>query len=163
MSSTRSGETLDFDIHPSRLLGGILIATHAGAVVCVMLAAVPLWLRLLIPVLVAVNLWYSLVRHATLRRPDAIIGLRCDCESRWFVRLRSGVAHPVTILPASYLHPRIVVLAMRFNANRRTRSAILLGDNVDPQVFRRLRVRLLLARAEFVPARVKPASRADTA
>lgn len=149
MSSSASAATVDVAIRPSRTLAGVLAAAHGGAIVCVMITALPLWARLSLTVLVAAGLWHSLTRYVLQRRPDAITGLRCDGDGRWFVRWRTGVVEPVSLLPDSYLHPAVVVVNLRVEADRRRRAVILLADNVDPESFRRLRVCLKLGKRAF--------------
>lgn len=160
MSSSRFAERVEFDIRPSRLLGGALIVLHAGAVALVAAVTLPFWAQLLLGAAVLTSLWQSIGRHVRLLHPNAITGLICDGAAQWWVRFRSGDTEPVTILPTSYLHSQLVVLNLRSTISGQVRSAILLGDNIDRTTFRRLRVRLLLAKADFRDARLARSSKA---
>lgn len=163
MSSSRFGETVDIHIGRSKMLGGALIVVHAGAVVLLGVTTLPFWAQLLIAASVLVSVWHAFSRYVILRGADAITGLHCDGTNQWRVRFRAGHSAPATILPSSYVHPWLVVLNLRINKRGRCRSSILLRDNIDAQAFRRLRVRLLLAKADFTTARSAAISKPDAA
>jgi hypothetical protein len=155
MSSSRFGEKVDVRIGPSRQLGAALLAVHIGAAVWVALVTAPLWFTLLVSAALVASGWHAVARYVLMLRSDAITGVRCDSSNQWSVRFRSAdiEPEPVTLLPTSYLHPQLVILNLRLTKNGRLRSVVLLRDNTDQDAFRRLRVRLLLAKAAFASSR----------
>lgn len=155
MSFAGFAAPLDIGIRPSRLLGVLLIAAHGGAIGSVAVTALPLWLRAAFVIATLASLHRGLFRYALLRDSRAIVGVRCDAGNRWLAQLRSGESIAMTLLPTSCVHPLAVVLNLRSDTG--IHSAILLRDNTDPDAFRRLRVRLLVARQEFAAA-ADPAS-----
>jgi hypothetical protein len=88
------------------------------------------------------SLVYSLNRHVLMTVDDAITELTWESNGEWLVVMRNGTRLSAQLLQSAYLHARLVIL--NFALNGRNRSVILLPDTLDPDTFRRLRVRLQL-------------------
>lgn len=139
MSSSGYAAPLRLELRRSRRLALYLAVIHAGA-----LALVPL-LPLGVPVgaLLAALILLCLVRNVSTRvlmrgRRD-IVALVWTREGDWRLQERGGRLHVCRLRPGSYVHPGLTVL--NFSGGRRC-SVVLLPDSLEPETFRRLRVRL---------------------
>ncbi len=94
------------------------------------------WLAGLLPA-VLLSGWRVHVGHQPAR------GLRLTGDGRWFLRLQEGVETPARLLLPVLVHPALTILRFRCEDGCR-RTVLLLGDSVDEDAWRRLRVRLRL-------------------
>ena len=125
----------------SRILTGFIIFTHGGAVP-LSLMSLPLWAGLVLSSGIVCSLVYTLNRHVLMHGRNAITDLIWDSNGDWRLLTRDGGNHDARLLKSSYLHARMVVL--NFAVDGRNRSVILLSDSLDPETFRKLRVRMQL-------------------
>ena len=141
MSSQESAPTLRIRPRRSAILTGFVIFTHGGAIICLLLS-LPFWMGALAAIGIVYSLVYSLNRHVLMTVDDAITELTWESNGEWLVVMRNGTRLSAQLLQSAYLHARLVIL--NFALNGRNRSVILLPDTLDPDTFRRLRVRLQL-------------------
>lgn len=123
----------------ARLAIGLLIA-HGGAALIALLVPWPYWARLLLALFLFGGLIRSLAWHV-LHRGDAATEAVLQDDGSW--TLATGLVEPRPALLASdsLVTAQLTVLVFRL-ADGRRRSLLLLPDNLDPDTFRRLRVRL---------------------
>ena len=133
---------LHLEPRPSRRLGRLLAAIHATALGILPLSQLP-------PPAIAVIapfIVYSYLHHHRLqvrrRAARAITALRWDAGNHWRLHLRSGNTVAAYLLPRVFLQPWLVILHFRTEQGR-TASVVLLSDMLEPDDFRKLRVRLL--------------------
>jgi hypothetical protein len=62
-------------------------------------------------------------------------------DDQWLLYLNTGEAIPATLLSGSYVQLWLTVLNFELDSGKHC-TLLLTGDNIDPIVFRRLRVRL---------------------
>jgi len=135
MSSRPSAGPLRLEPTPSRRLAALVLAAHMGAAAVALSLPGLLPLRFLLALLVALSLlrvWPAVVRR---------VAVTWGPEGDWWWRDRAG-ERAVRLRADSYCSPAVVVL--RFEAPRWRRDVVLLPDSLDPEVLRRLRVRLRL-------------------
>ena len=111
---------------------------HAAALVLLLAESGVLgwWLAGLVPAVLASG-WWVHVPHQPVR------GLRLTGDGRWFLRLQEGVEVEAQLAQPVLVHPGLTILRFRCGDGR-ARSVLLLGDSVDENAWRRLRVRLRL-------------------
>jgi hypothetical protein len=101
----------------------------------------PLAIAALAPLVV-----YSYLHHYRLQvrrqAAQAITALRWDCGNHWRLTLHSGSTVAAYLLPQVYIQPWLVILHLR-TEHGRTACVVLLSDMLEPDEFRKLRVRLL--------------------
>ncbi|MGQ0595485.1 MAG: protein YgfX [Gammaproteobacteria bacterium] len=124
----------------SALLGTGIAFSHTGALVIVALLPWPAWARVSVAMLLCGSLVWSLAWHV-LHRGDAVTEAILQGDGSWTVR--AGPAEPVsaTLANDSVVTPYLTVLLFKL-ADGRRRSLLVLPDNIEPETFRRLRVRL---------------------
>ena len=139
-----SGNTLIINIKASRLLGGLLLASHAGAGTVLVLIELPSGLLLAGWLLLVLSLTSTMRMQVTRRHPKAVQALRLDasgnCQLR---RTQEPVWHPVKLC-AHTLLPFAVLLTLRSARRRRWWRVLIMVDAVDRPLFRRLRAQLSL-------------------
>lgn len=101
---------------------------------------------LLISVGVVYSLGNALKQHVLMHGQNSITELIWDINGKWRLLAQDGKRLNVRLLGSTYLHTRIVVL--NFDVDGSKRSFILLPDALDPDTFRKLRVRLQIEKHE---------------
>ena len=124
-------------------LGLFLCGTHLGALILIPFLPIEPMLQLAMGLLVSINLAHALRTHALRTNSYAIRSAEWDAEGEWILFMASGEKVSAQLKGSSYVQPWLVVL--NFSIGRfLSRSLILLPDAVDPELLRRLRVRLRL-------------------
>lgn len=87
--------------------------------------------------------WLWLRRHPALGfGKRALKRLLWNADGSWLVEDHEGRRSEAQLLPSTYVRPRLMVLNFVLNSGGK-RTRILLGDEADPEILRRLRARLL--------------------
>jgi hypothetical protein len=114
-----------------------------GALSCLVAALHP-FLRMLLLALVGAHLVYFLRRQVTATAAGAISAISWDRQRGWRVRALPGGWQAARLLMPVFVSAQLVVVRFRAS-NRRAGSAVIVGDRLGADDFRRLRVRLLQA------------------
>ena len=144
MSSNRYAAPLALEIAPSVPFALVLAGAHGGTVVVLVMLPLHYGLVAVLTLLVVVHTVYTIRRHALLRDAQSITRVGWDAEDQWTLTRRDGTTCGARLLPGSYLHPLLTVLNFKVTRWRRV-SVVILPTRVDPEGFRQLRVRLMLA------------------
>ena len=142
MSSGAFTGTLQVDRGPSRRLVLWLSAIHAGTASMLPWLGLSLAWALGLLTAIAVSLYLAVSRQALLRDAGAVVRLVVDEDDAWTLVRRDGRALTACLLPAAYVHPRLIVLNFRDLKVGRPYPVVLPGDAVDAESHRRLRARL---------------------
>lgn len=117
-----------------------LTFTHTGAIICVFTVPVPVWLKgILILAIIISYSWYAF-RYLACRKMRPPLLLIWNINDEWKLVDDAGV-RDVRLLPGAVVHPAILVL--RFEDGKQVHLFILTPWEVDKDILRRLRVRLL--------------------
>ncbi len=138
MPSKKSVSPLTFTPEPSRILMLILLVTHLGGAALLW----PLDLSWTVKALLFAMLLVSLIASWPRRGRGGLRRLTWQADGDWLLQTREGDDIEATLLPGSYRHPWLVVLNFRLEGSRRRRSVVLFADALDPEMHRKLRVRL---------------------
>jgi toxin CptA len=138
MSSHESVTTLRIEPGHSRLIAGVVVLGHVGALTLLITLPFIWWLPLVV-LAVGVSLWRMWPIYVARRRtPAYAVTWEGDGRWKWCDAGREPV--PCRLVPPTFVHPRLVALNLLCDGRRR--SVLLVSDNVDPDLLRRLRVRL---------------------
>jgi len=129
---------------PSARLTLFLLLVHALALAVLMVTPLSLWVRIGLALLLVVNLFHGLGRHAVRRSSQAIATAVWDELGLWRLTLVSGRTLEAELLPDSFVTLSLVVLNFRTDGRWGRRSLVLTSDSEDPERLRRLRVRVKL-------------------
>lgn len=141
MSSNSFAATVDLRLRPSLRALQVLFALHvacAGLLLFAMEPGIPM-------ALIGASIlgsWAWLRRHPAFgfgRR--ALSHIVWHADGRWLVAHPGGEAFAVELQGSSYVHPRLLVLNFRDGEGRR-HTRVLLGDETEAELLRRLRARL---------------------
>jgi hypothetical protein len=135
-------QTLRIPIRASRVLLGSILACHLGALLLLPAADLPRWLAALLGAAVIASLAHALHRHLAHADPEAPREWLLNAEGEWWLIDNGGRVWPARLRPDACIHPVLSVLV--FRVRDRTFPLLLTRDNIDPDTFRRLRVRLRL-------------------
>lgn len=143
-SLTRFDRPLRVELGRSRLLTAAAAGIHAAAALSCLVAALHPFLRMLLLALTGAHLVYFLRRQVTATAVGAISAISWDRQRGWRVCAVPGGWQAAQPLMPVFVSAQLV--AVRFRAsNRRACSALIVGDRLAADDFRRLRVRLLQA------------------
>ena len=116
---------------------------HGSALLVLPFTGLPL------PVMAAIALavtWSFIKAWRTqviLTHPAAVRSLRWGEGNDWQLTRQDGTTLHTSLQPRVFIHPRLVILRFR-NTWRQSYSVVLVTDRLDPELFRKLRVRLLI-------------------
>jgi toxin CptA len=131
-----SAPAIGFDYSPSRLLPRCLVTVAALAAVAVFASALPAWLRVVVVFALVVATWRGCRRLAMT--PVAAAGW--SAESGWTLHTIDGTDHPASLASFRVLGE---FLLLRMQSAQHGICVLLLApDNSDPDIRRRLRMRL---------------------
>jgi hypothetical protein len=126
----------------SRMLAGIFLAVHLGALALVAVVPLPWPLRLALWLALGWSLYRSLTTHAWRSGPLAISAIGLDGEGQASARLAgSGIWQPARIT-SRFVHPWLTLMSLRLEGRRWPVNLAIAVDAVEPEPFRRWRVAL---------------------
>ena len=141
-----SAPAIGFEYRPSRLLRRILIVVAILVVLAVVLCALTPWLKLLLIAGVLLATWQS-VRTVTV---SSVAAAGWGADNDWTLHLSSHEDVPAVL--ASYRVLGSFVLLRLNTAGQGVQVLLLVPDNSDADIRRRLRMRLAAVQAgEAVP------------
>jgi toxin CptA len=128
-------------------LAAFLLVAHGAALGVVLAVPLEWYWRVLLAVAVVGGLVHALGAHVLYLFPRAVREATWDSDGTWILTLVSGEREEASLLPSTYVTARLLVLSFRC-ARWRHRALVLATDALEPNLLRRLRVRLRLAGAE---------------
>lgn len=138
MTSLETDSPLVLAPRPSRRMWWLLFGLHAGALVSV----VPLHERSpLLVVALALLVDLSLVYHWLRWRWPAVRVLVLEADGGWRLNDAAGRVSAARLLDSSVVLPALAILHFECEDGRRS-ECVLLGDSLEVDRLRRLRVRL---------------------
>ena len=127
-------------VRPSCWLVAVFYTAHIGAILALFASNIPLVIQSLIMAGLLVSLFHGHCLYIIQKNPASPVQLVLNQAGEWWLILSSGNTVPVVLKPMAFVHPLLVVLV--FKDGSAAYSVILTPDTVDPDTFRRLRVRL---------------------
>lgn len=111
--------------------------------VIVLLLDVPIWSRVFLISIIFVSLHQTVMLHALRRGNAAIAALRLMSDGGIFLREQRSRSWRSASIDSRFVHPKLVLLRARSPGRRFASTVIVTAAMVEPDVFRRLRARLL--------------------
>ena len=127
------------ELRPSRRLAGLLGAAHGGALLLLPMLPIAAWVAALIAVLLVTSAVLTITRHALHCGAWAVTALKLADREQLQIRVGDGVWHGGRLLGSSTVGAAIAVLNIRLDSGGIT-TVVILGDGIDANDFRRLRV-----------------------
>jgi len=143
-SLTRFDQPLRIELGRSRLLTAAGVGIHAAGALSCLVAALHPFLRMLLLALAGAHLVYFLRRQVAATAVGAISAIAWDRQRGWRVCAVPGGWQAAQPLMPVFVSAQLVAVRFR-TSNRRGCSALIVGDRLGADDFRRLRVRLLQA------------------
>lgn len=144
MSSSNFESTVELRLAPSRKALMLALWVHALPAAALPFAMEPGGVMAAVAALIALS-WVGLRHHPALGfGKRAVTRMQWRQDGEWTV-WRNGQGVSVELLDNSIVHPQLLVLRFR-EAQGRTVSRLILGDETAAEPLRRLRARLSLRR-----------------
>ncbi len=121
-------------------LAVILLAAHVLLAGCLLPLPMPAVLLAALLALLLLSAMHTVYHQALRQGRRAIIALAPVDRKHIRVLLRDGRWQSGQVLDSSTVGPGLTVLNLRFEAQRRPCHLVLLGDSMEAEDFRRLRV-----------------------
>ncbi len=129
------------DYQAPKALVYFITVTHTGALLCLSMPALPLWMRMSCMVPVLVHYLWLMRGFNTGQSVKNRLQLLLDKNNKWSLLNAENVAARMTLQTGAFVHGLLLVL--RFVAESgKSYCFILTPANVDHDSLRRLRVRL---------------------
>ena len=116
---------------------------HVGAIAIVLLLNMPVWSRMFLIPAVLISLHQTVMLHAWRRGNAAIAALRLMRDGGVFLREQRSRTWRSASIDSRFVYPKLVLLRARSPGRRFASTVIITAAMVEPDVFRRLRARLL--------------------
>jgi toxin CptA len=132
---------------PSPFLGLIFSIIHFGAVLIVLIIAIPFWLALILSLIAVASGAHAIRRHAMHVTDDAIELAIMEANGDWYVKQKSGKESSAQLIGDSFVSLYLVVLNFQLETGKRS-SLILIPGMLSEDEFRQLRIRLKLSKKD---------------
>jgi len=126
----------------SRQLTIILSLSHFVAANALWPLVLPFTVNLVSVAIVLISLIYYLKKDALLSARNAVVAFELSDEMQCTLTTQSGESIVCTIQGSTFVAPYLTVLNLKPENQFFTQSIVILPDNIDTEVFRRLRVLL---------------------
>jgi len=133
---------------PSVRLAAAVCVVHFVAAVLLWVVPLPVSVKAVITLAIAVSLVFFLARDAALHATNAIVALEIGEDDTVSYQSRGGEWVVCKLLGSSHVSQRLTIVNLQPRGRRWTRRVILVPDNVDPRDFRRLRMWLRWKRGD---------------
>jgi toxin CptA len=140
MNDQRRAHISPMALRPSYRLAALLLAAHAAAIGLLVTLPLPSWVMLIAAMALLGSMIHSVHRHALLRGRRAITTLAFSDRETIRVSLRDGSSHAGRVLGSSTIGTTLTLLNIALDGRRLPVHAVLLGDSLSADDFRRLRV-----------------------
>jgi toxin CptA len=134
----------------SRRLAAFIGVTHGAALAVLLLLPTPWYWRGAAALSVIGSLLYQAWVHLLHRGPGAVRAASWGADGTWTLSLATGGELEARLAPSTFVGTSLVVLNFRCGRWRRY-ALVLLSDNLDATLLRRLRVRLRLNGGDDAP------------
>lgn len=145
MSHSKSAflHTLRIPLRPSANLFRLVIVYHCLALLVLffMEFTIITWPFTL---LVFISMFWAVYRFRHQKNPMNAVELVLDADDQWWLITDYGRRYSASVLPGGFVHPLLLMLSL--HCDRKKIFIPLLADNTQPDVLRRLRVRLRFPR-----------------
>ena len=144
MSSPKYASPLVLKPETSRVFVGVFLAAHLGAVLAVLPLDLSIEIKIGLLAILATSM-FAVLRSKGLAN---VKYLTWKEGNEWVLELGDGSQYETHLLPSSYVSPWLVVLNFEKTNESKKRSVTLFRGALDPESFRRLRVRLCIEKGE---------------
>lgn len=127
-------------VRPSPWFIFLFYMAHLGAIPVLIASKVPLPFQILITGSLLASMYHGHNFYIKRNHPASLVQVVLNQTGEWLLNFANGRTMPAVLKPFAFVHPLLVVLSFKGEAG--TSHIILTPDTVDPDTFRRLRVRL---------------------
>ncbi|MEE8482142.1 MAG: protein YgfX [Acidiferrobacterales bacterium] len=129
-------------LHPSPLIGAVMLLTHMSAFAVLFWIDIAIWAKLVLAILVLVSLADVFKRVVLRRAGHAVTTIELDSENNMKLIYRSGRQARVSRLRSTFISPVVTLFTVEVENKIIPQSLVIAFDAVDKEQFRQLRVKL---------------------
>ena len=133
-------ETFRIPIKPSKKIHIYLILIHIISLFLPWLSALNVFYKCVFTTVPLISAGYYLYKIKFSDKSTLVTELILNSDDDWQVKLNNDESYPAVIGPIVFVHPCFIVIGLIYNQTRQ--NFIFTVDNIDADLFRRLRVRL---------------------
>jgi len=145
MSSTKFAQPLRLQPEASRILVGLLVAGHLGAIAVLFPLDLSMAIKITIAAVLLVSLTIAIRKQPGRMGEGGVQTLTWQTDGVWMLETVGGEKMEASLHESTYVHPWLVVLNFRQENKRGLLTFTLAPDALDKETFRELRVRLKVA------------------
>ncbi len=132
--------TLRLPIRDSSIITIVLISANGFCIFVPWLTGLDLNLKILLTALPTLNLCYLIYKYRFKVTTERVTELILGSEDDWQLKMADGEVYKATLADSLFVHPLLTIILLKYG--RHKDYFIFTPDNIDDDLFRRLRVRL---------------------
>jgi len=142
MSTKNFNKPFVIELQADKLTWSMVLIPHLFAIfVLAVISHIPIYVKVTLLSLVFFSLYFYLRKHAFKNLKCSVRKIKLDSMKNWSIFLNNNEQHRAELLPTSYMSNWLIILNFKSDAGC-VQSAILTRFNIDPDCFRRLKIRL---------------------
>ncbi len=132
--------TLRLPITGSSIITIVLISVNVFCLFVPWLTGLDLNLKILLTVCAVLSLCYLLYKYRITVSTERVAELILGSGDDWQVKMVNGGVHKAILDDSRFVHPLLTIILLRYGPHKE--YFIFTADNIENDLFRRLRVRL---------------------
>ena len=130
------------ELQSSKIFAAILIFIYGGALICLNLSSLSIWLKIILTLFIIVTFLISLNKLILFKSAESIMIIKADKKNQWNLINRSGEFFSAKLCGNSICTRWLVILNFRVHEVNKILSLLIFPDSIDAEDFRRLRAYL---------------------
>lgn len=132
--------TIRLPVKPPKIMVKILVFAYLLAIYSLWISAIDILFKLMLTLLPIFSLIRLYNNHNTVASDDAVVELILGTEDDWQIKFENREVQNAVLADSLFVHPLLTIILLRYKACEK--YFIFTPENIDADVFRRLRVRL---------------------
>lgn len=132
--------TLRLPIRASSIISYVLISAHVSCLFVPWLTGLDVFLKSLLTMCPLAGLCYLFYKYKYASTEARAAELILNTEDEWQIKMVTGIVHHARLADSLFVHPLLTIILLEYD--RHKEYFIFTPENIDADLFRRLRVRL---------------------
>tara|TARA_R110002110_G_scaffold414920_2_gene646574 strand:+ start:169981 stop:170430 length:450 start_codon:yes stop_codon:yes gene_type:complete len=132
--------TLRLPIRNPLIIAKVLLFAYSFGLFLPWLTHLDLVLKILLTICLILSLWNLIYKYRSPTTTRRVTELILGSEDDWQVKMNNGEVHQAVLGSSLFVHPRLTIILLSYEGHKK--YFIFTQDNIEADLFRRLRVRL---------------------
>ncbi len=132
--------TLRLPVKESSITTIVLVLSYVLCLFVPWLTRLDLILKIILTIFPALSLCYLIYKYRSSVTRGRVLELILGSEDDWQVKMANGEVYKAFLSDSLFVHPLLTIILLRYGRNKK--YFIFTTDNIEHDLFRRLRVRL---------------------